>query len=237
MGGWRAGTCGTARPRRVLLLLVIAAATATLTLGLALHGVTSQPYAQTRAATHGPDLVALLTGVTAPHRPGQDNPGPPVLAQVQALVHAAGVSGHSGPYPLAGAVLRARGRTAGVEVEGRRQAPASARPAEVTAGSWVRGGGVVLERTFAEALGVGAGDRITLRRSALPGRRDRGHRRPAAVPEPVLFARWRLLGAVPGPASVSGPALGRRRSRPGLDHPAGCPRAGLDVTRDRRPTC
>ena len=144
------------------LLLVIAAATATLTLGLALHGVTSQPYAQTRAATHGPDLVALLTGVAVPHRPGQGNPGPPVPTQVQALVHASGVSGHSGPYPLAGAVLRARGLTAGVEVEGRRQAPASLDQPKVTAGSWVRGGGVVLERTFAEALGVGAGDRITL---------------------------------------------------------------------------
>jgi putative ABC transport system permease protein len=32
----------------------------------------------------------------------------------------------------------------------------------VTQGSWVRPGGVVLERTFAEALGVAPGDRITL---------------------------------------------------------------------------
>ena len=32
----------------------------------------------------------------------------------------------------------------------------------MTAGSWVRPGGVVIERTFAEALGVGVGDRITL---------------------------------------------------------------------------
>ena len=38
----------------VLLLLAITAATATLTLGLVLHGVTSQPYQQTRAATSGP---------------------------------------------------------------------------------------------------------------------------------------------------------------------------------------
>ena len=39
----------------VLLLLAITAATTTLTLGLALHGVTSHPYQQTRAATNGPD--------------------------------------------------------------------------------------------------------------------------------------------------------------------------------------
>ncbi len=150
------------RPAQALLLLLaITAATATLTLGLALHGVTSQPYQQTRAATHGPDLVAQLSG-TAPHRPGQENPSPQVLTQAKALVHASGVSGHSGPYPLAGAVVRARGLTAGVEVEGRSQAPASLDQPQVTAGSWVRGGGVVLERTFAEALGLGAGDRITL---------------------------------------------------------------------------
>ena len=42
----------------VLMLLAITAATAILTLGLALHGVTSQPYQQTRAATSGPDEVA-----------------------------------------------------------------------------------------------------------------------------------------------------------------------------------
>src|SRR5580700_2115722 len=45
-----------------LLLLAITAATATLTLGLALHGVTSQPYQQTRAATRGPDIVAQVGG-------------------------------------------------------------------------------------------------------------------------------------------------------------------------------
>ncbi len=79
-----------------------------------------------------------------------------------ALVHASGVTGHSGPYPVAGAVLRARGRTAGVEAEGRDQAPASVDQPKLSAGSWVRPGGVVIERTFAEALGVGVGDRVTL---------------------------------------------------------------------------
>ena len=46
----------------MLLLLAITAATTTLTLGLALHGVTSQPYQQTRAATAGPDVVAYAAG-------------------------------------------------------------------------------------------------------------------------------------------------------------------------------
>jgi putative ABC transport system permease protein len=146
----------------VLLLLAIAAATTTLTLGLALHGVTSHPYEQTRAATHGPDVVAQLSSASVRHSPGQQNPGPQILAQVNALVHASGVTAHSGPYLLAGAVVRAPGVTAGVEVEGRSPAPAALDQPEVTAGRWVSGGGVVLERTFAEALGVGVGDRITL---------------------------------------------------------------------------
>lgn len=48
----------------LLLLLVITAAMATLTLSLILHGVTSKPYAQTRAATAGPDVVASNIGFT-----------------------------------------------------------------------------------------------------------------------------------------------------------------------------
>src|SRR5450432_2070753 len=135
----------------VLLLLAITAATATLTLGLALHGVTNQPYQQTRAATNCPDVVAYLPVM---HRPGHVAQPP---AQATALVHDPGVTGHAGPYPLVGAVLRARGLTAGAEVEGRDEAPASVDQPKVTAGSWVRPGGVVIERTFAAALGVGVG--------------------------------------------------------------------------------
>ena len=37
-----------------MLLVVILAATTALTLGLVLHGVTAQPYEQTRQATAGP---------------------------------------------------------------------------------------------------------------------------------------------------------------------------------------
>jgi len=51
----------------VLMLLAITAATATLTLGLVLHGVTSQPYQQTRAATRGPDELAYLGTPEAMH--------------------------------------------------------------------------------------------------------------------------------------------------------------------------
>jgi hypothetical protein len=160
----------------VVLVLAITAATATLTLGLVLHGVTNQPYLQTRAVTNGPDVVAQIHGfgpttsgpLQARRRPRH---GPPpvgrvaqaqIIAEVRMLTHAPGVTGYSGPYPVASALLRVRGLTAGVEAEGRAEAPASIEQPKVIAGTWVRPGGIVLERTFADALGVGVGDRVTL---------------------------------------------------------------------------
>jgi putative ABC transport system permease protein len=134
------------KAQAVLLLLVITAATSVLALGMALQGVTSQPYQQTRAATSGPDVVAYLN----------------TPSQAAALVHASGVTAASGPYPLAYTVLQANGHTAGAEVEGRSQAPAAVDQPKLTAGSWIRPGGVVIERAFADALGVSVGDRLTL---------------------------------------------------------------------------
>jgi putative ABC transport system permease protein len=161
----------------VLLMLVITAATATLTLGLVLRGVTDRPYQQTRAATNGPDVVAQIAG-TGPvtsvpprghhrHRyvpPSSSGPvsRAQIAAQVRTLTDASGVTGHSGPYPVASVALRYRGIVAPVEAEGRAQAPASIDQPKVITGTWVRSGGVVLERTFAEALGASVGDQVTL---------------------------------------------------------------------------
>jgi len=127
-----------------------------LTLGLALHGVTSHPYQQTRAATRGPDVVAYLPVV---HQPGRQSQPP---AGETALIRTPGVAGHSGPYPLVGALVRAGKLTAGAEAEGRQESPAAVDQPKLTSGTWVHPGGVVLERTFADALGVGVGDRLTL---------------------------------------------------------------------------
>ena len=146
----------------VLLVLAITAATATLTLGLVLHGVTNQPYRQTRVAAKGPDVVAQLGGQGRGASGSAAAVRARTEAQVKTLTGKPGVIGYSGPYPVASAAVRARGLTAGVEVEGRAQAPASLDQPKVTAGTWVRPGGVVLERTFAEALGVSVGDRVTL---------------------------------------------------------------------------
>jgi len=153
----------------VLMVLAITAASTVLSLALALHGVTSQPYQHTRAATRGPDVVAQLGGpVGSVHIPGHPsrNIGVPPLSVVQAevrsLIKAAGVTGHGGPYPVASAILRLGHVAAPVEAEGRGEAPAALDQPYLTGGSWVRPGGIVLERTFAEALGASVGDRVTL---------------------------------------------------------------------------
>jgi putative ABC transport system permease protein len=147
----------------LLLVLAITAATATLTLGLVLHGVASRPYQQTRADTTGPDVVADVGGsVFLPDGKEEVISQAQVAAQVKKLTHAPGVTAYSGPYPIASAVIRAHGVAAGIEAVGRATTPASVDQPAVTAGTWVRSGGIVLERTFADALGVGVGDRVTL---------------------------------------------------------------------------
>jgi putative ABC transport system permease protein len=153
----------------VLLVLAITAATATLTLGLVLRGVTNQPYLQTRAATNGPDVAAMIFGFDPlSTAPGSGSPKQSTVthtqieSEVRTLTHAPGVTGYSGPYPVASVALRYRGIVAPVEAEGRAPAPASIDQPKLITGTWVRPGGVVLERTFAEALGASVGDQVTL---------------------------------------------------------------------------
>lgn len=145
------------RTETVLLLLAIAAATGTLTLGLALNGVAARPYQQTRAATAGPDEVAEPPEVT----------GAAALAVLAPLVTAPGVTAHSGPYPVAYLLMTARGKTVHAVVEGRDTAPAAIDRPAVTSGTWVRPGGVVVERAFADALGVHPGDTVSVHGHAL----------------------------------------------------------------------
>jgi len=134
----------------VLVVLAITAATATLALGLVLRGVAAGPsYEQTRAATAGPDAVA--TNVPAAGLGG-------VLDQARK----AGAVAVGGPYPVAGVVMRANGYTAGVTAEGRDPGLGAVDRPLVTSGTWVRPGGVVVERSFAVALGLRVGEQVTL---------------------------------------------------------------------------
>ena len=143
------------RGEAVLMLIAIMAASATLTLGLILHGVTSQPYTQTRTATLGPGRGGVTSRgkdarVIAPdgraHRAGSRSRGHrPRRALPSHLGTTAGPRHH-------------RGRRGGRP----RQAAASLDQPKLTQGTWVRPGELVIERSFADALGVGAGARITL---------------------------------------------------------------------------
>jgi putative ABC transport system permease protein len=156
----------------MLLLLVIAAGTATLTLGLALRGTTDNPYARTRAATNGPDVVAtvLTAGSNAPGpatvaKPGDANAtgsDEPSAAALMPLASAPGVIAHSGPFPVTWTLLRAGRTTASAEVEGRTLAASPVDQPKLLHGSWVRPGGVVVEAEFASMLGLHVGDRLTL---------------------------------------------------------------------------
>jgi putative ABC transport system permease protein len=147
----------------VLFVAAIAAATAVLSLAFALNGVDSNPYQQTMAATKGPDVVAQsandpYTGVTSPAQ----------LAALVALNHANGVAAHSGPYPIVGAlgpvgpVMRSPGIVTSVQVEGRDPGVAAVDQPKVTDGTWIRPGGVVVERSFAQAANLRLGQTITL---------------------------------------------------------------------------
>ncbi|MCP2167217.1 FtsX-like permease family protein [Goodfellowiella coeruleoviolacea] len=137
------------RTEAALLLIAILAATTTLTLGLVLRDAASDPYESTRAATSGPDVVASVGRSTD-------------LAALEKLASAAGVTEHSGPYPVIGGKLEVSGRTSDVQVEGRDATVAVVDQPEVTQGSWVSDGGAVLEAAFANSLGASVGDPVTL---------------------------------------------------------------------------
>jgi putative ABC transport system permease protein len=136
------------RTEAALLLIAILAATTTLTLGLVLRDAASDPYESTRAATNGPDAVAHFTSAG--------------LDRLEKLASAAGVTDHSGPYPVTGAKLQASAAASDVQVMGRDAASAAVDQPKMIQGSWVSDGGVVVEAAFAKALDVRTGDTVTL---------------------------------------------------------------------------
>jgi putative ABC transport system permease protein len=137
-----------------LLVLMILTTTTTLTLGLVLRHVTDSPFARTRAATRGPDVVATI--VPPNGRLARAN------AQFATLTRGAGRVATSGPYPLAFVRLTASGIDVQAEAEGRDARPAALDQPAITSGSWIRPGGAVLEQGFATALGLRPGDVIRL---------------------------------------------------------------------------
>ncbi|HVA59704.1 MAG TPA: FtsX-like permease family protein [Mycobacteriales bacterium] len=161
------------RPAQAILLLIaISAGAATLTLSLAVHGTTDSPYARTRAATNGPDVVATVfqggspAGPVASATPGVSNPtagnDQANAAALAPLTDAPGVVAHSGPFPVTWRLLRTGRTTGSAEVEGRSATTASVDQPRLLQGSWVRPGGVVVEAGFASALDVHVGSLLNL---------------------------------------------------------------------------
>ncbi|MET9552269.1 FtsX-like permease family protein [Streptomyces sp. NPDC006645] len=134
----------------VVFLLAVTIASASLTLGLATGNAVDSGYEKTRAATEGPDIIAVTTAA--------DPSG-----MAEHLANTPGVAEQADPVFAFDTYIKARGRSAHSAVEGRdtSQDATVDRPL-VTSGTWVRRGGAVLERGFAKALGVRVGDRITI---------------------------------------------------------------------------
>ncbi|MFF5246182.1 ABC transporter permease [Streptosporangium sp. NPDC000095] len=142
----------------LMLLLAVTVATATMALGLSLRGASNTLYEQTRAATAGPDVVAL-SGDT----------GPAVTSALTSLKNDPEVVAHHGPYRIVYATLTARSSTSSpVVVHGFAERPGTLNRPLVTSGQWVRSGGAVLERGFATALDVGVGDRVVIAGRSYP---------------------------------------------------------------------
>ncbi len=146
----------------LLLLVAVTVAASTLTIGLALHGQTAQPYAETRAATRGPDIIAAAFPVL-----GHDA-APARERRLAALRQGPDVIAAAGPFAMTWAPLRVGGVDAIAEVQGRRPEPEALDRPRVVEGTWVRRGGVVVERAFAQALGISAGDRVALAGREVP---------------------------------------------------------------------
>nr|WP_225956454.1 FtsX-like permease family protein [Amycolatopsis lexingtonensis] len=144
------------RPGEAALFLVaVTAATAALSLGLATGNAVTTGYQNTREATAGPDLTAITTAAD-----------PADLAR--RLAAAPGVAAQGDPVFAFDATVGLPGGTAHTSVEGRDGMPSIVDRPLVTDGSWVRPGGAVLERGFADVFGVHVGDRVTIGARAYP---------------------------------------------------------------------
>ncbi|MCL7379982.1 FtsX-like permease family protein [Streptomyces sp. 35G-GA-8] len=139
----------------LMFLLAVGVATASLTLGLATNNAVTTGYLKTREVTAGPDITAITTAAD-----------PSGLAE--RLADTPGVGAQADPVFAFDTTVRAHGRTARSSVEGRETAPSAVDRPLVTSGSWVRPGGAVVERGFAQAIGVRVGDRVTIGERAYP---------------------------------------------------------------------
>ncbi len=141
-----------------MLVLSVAVASAVLSLGMSLPGVTERLYLHTRAATAGPDVVAL-----AP------DDSPVATSALTSLVDAPGVAATSRPYKQFWATLTPRGRPeVRVVVLGVDRKPGPIDRPLMVSGEWVSPGGVVVEKGFATAVDLRVGDQVAIAGRSYP---------------------------------------------------------------------
>jgi putative ABC transport system permease protein len=175
------------RAPAAMLVVSFTVATAMLSLGGSLRGATERLYLQTRAATAGPDLVAVT--------PGQDRA---VTGFLTSLLSRPEVVAHAGPYRHYFTTLTTRGATVSAVVRNAGAAPGPVDRPRMTSGTWVRPGGVVVERGFASALHLRTGDRVEV---AGRSRRVDG----IAVTAAYTVFPWAQMGGGPdGPSDHAG---------------------------------
>jgi putative ABC transport system permease protein len=145
------------RPTETLLLLAaLTVAATTLTMGLVLHGQTAAPYAETRQRTAGPDEIVSLFPAEGRTVSDADRAG------LDAIASRPEVAAHSPAFPTTWTAIDAGGVTGVAELQGRDGADSPVDRPQVVSGHWVSGAGVVVERAFAQALGVRVGDEVRL---------------------------------------------------------------------------
>jgi putative ABC transport system permease protein len=156
MVNWRlvAGDINRRKAQSAMLVLDIAVTTIAMTLSLALRHARQPSFTQTRAATRGPDVSATIRAATGASQPAS--------ARFAALSIAPLVRATAGPFPVAFVRLSSRSVGVPVEAEGRTRRVTAIDQPKVVAGTWLRSGGVVLERGLASALGVRVGDSVDL---------------------------------------------------------------------------
>ncbi|WP_433169597.1 FtsX-like permease family protein [Kribbella sp. CA-247076] len=170
-----------------MLLLAMTAATATLSLGTSLRGATDELYQETRAITAGPDVVAL-----AP------TSGDSATSALAPLPHEHEVVDHSGPYRQFHTTLAANGSTSRAVAQEAGETPDAIGRPLVTAGEVARPGGLVIERGFAKALGVGVGDTVSV------AGREFGVAGIAVSAANMVYPWAAMIGPGGGPSDYSG---------------------------------
>jgi putative ABC transport system permease protein len=184
-----------------LAVLVVAVAASTLTVAIGVGRVADRPWERTFEATQGAHVTAFSIGAAA---------------ELEALEARPEVVASTGVRPVAISSFRHEGARYGLRLVGADGDSTVSRPL-VQTGSWVEPGAVVLEQSFAEFLGLHAGDRLQTPNGTLrvagTAVVSQGEGYPASQPG-VAFALVGTIATVAPDRSRWGSLLGLRLADP-----------------------